>query len=124
MNRSLPVIAMAIAGALMGGCQSVAAAVAPVQATVNMEDGQTRAAVTAVLAKALRRAHVELGAGVSAQTQTVSVLPPPLGPYETHSTAMPVLFDIVKAGGRCRAVRRDTQAVYDLSGIACTPVGR
>ncbi|MDV6329898.1 hypothetical protein [Asticcacaulis sp. 201] len=124
MNRSLPVIAVAIAGALMGGCQSVAAAGSSEPATVNMDDAQTRAAVTAVLAKALRRAHVELGPGASAQTQTVSVLPPPPGPYETHSMAMPVLFDIVKAGGTCRAVRRDTQAAYDLSGVACTPTGR
>ncbi|ESQ83237.1 hypothetical protein AEAC466_13375 [Asticcacaulis sp. AC466] len=108
----------------MGGCQSVAAAGPPVPATVDMDDAGTRAAVTAVLAKALGRAHVELGPGASAQTATVSVLPPPLGPYETHSTAMPVLFDIVTAGRACRAVRRDTQAVYDLTGIACTPAGR
>ncbi len=33
--------------------------------------------------------------------------------------ALPVIFDIISENGRCLAVRRDTNDVYDLPGVTC-----
>jgi hypothetical protein len=100
----------------LAACQSTAAVRAP--AMVDLNDPATKAAVTSALAQAVDKARIELGASDGA---TVSVLPPPLGPYETHSTAQPIRFDIVSEDGQCLAVRRDTQQTYALPGVTCRP---
>ncbi|ESQ91323.1 hypothetical protein ABAC460_07080 [Asticcacaulis sp. AC460] len=100
----------------LAACQSTAAVRAP--ATVNLDDPATKTAVASALAQAVGKARIELGASNGA---TVTVLPPPLGPYETHSTAQPIRFDIVIEDGECLAVRRDTQQAYALSGVTCHP---
>ena len=100
----------------LSACQTVAGTQV---ATVDLGDPNTRAALQAALARAVGRARVELGPSASASTSSVTVLPPPLGPHETHSMALPVPFDIVSEGGRCLAVRRDTKETYDLPGVTC-----
>lgn len=110
-------VALSLIGAL-AGCQSLAAT-GP--ATVSVDDGQGVSALKTVLAKALNRASVEIGP-MEANSASVSVLPPPLGPHETHSVALPVVFDIVLKGETCFAVRRDTGVAYELSGVKCVAV--
>ncbi|EGF91693.1 hypothetical protein ABI_01230 [Asticcacaulis biprosthecium C19] len=97
-------------------CQSTAAVRAP--ATVDLSDPTTKTAVTSALAQAVGKARIELGAS---DGSTITVLPPPLGPHESHSTAQPIRFDIVIEDGVCLAVRRDTQQAWPLPGVTCRP---
>ncbi|MGA9658150.1 MAG: hypothetical protein WBQ60_03515 [Asticcacaulis sp.] len=102
---------------IISACQTL-----PVVSTarINLDDPATRSVVTLVLSKAVHRAHIELGP-VTGDTAVVSVLPPSPGPYETHSMAVPVQFDIQKHGDVCLALRRDTHDAFALKGIACKP---
>lgn len=100
----------------LSACQTVAGTQ---PATVNLDDPASRQALESALGHAIGRAGVKLGPSQSANTSSVSVLPPPLGPHETHSMALPVIFDIISENGRCLAVRRDTNDVYDLPGVTC-----
>lgn len=98
-------------------CQSLAAH----PATLNLDDAKTRTVVTSVLSGAVNRAKIELGPVASSQTGTLTVLPPPLGPLEKNAPGMPVKFNIQSRAGKCQAVQADTQTVYELPGVACTP---
>ncbi len=116
----LPMLAaMVLIGTLcMAGCQSMAAET-PAVLTAADEASMTR--LRAVLGDAVGRANVTLGPGDVTQTSTISVLPPPLGPLETNSTAQPILFDIILRGETCVVVRRDTGAAFELAGVSCRP---
>lgn len=109
-------VASLIVTLALSACQTVAGTQ---MATVNLDDPATRQALQSALSRAVGRGRVELGPSVSADTSTVTVLPPPLGPQETHSMALPVQFDIVSEDGHCLAIRRDTKEVYDLPGVKC-----
>ena len=100
----------------LAACQTLAASQ---PATVDLSDPRTRSAVRAVLAKAVGNARAELGAS-DGRTSVITVLPPPPGPYEDRSTAMPIRFDVMRQGGRCVAIRHDTGQAYDLRGVSCT----
>ena len=52
-------------------------------------------------------------------SSTVTAVPAPLGPLETHSTAVPIRFDLVLDGETCFAVRRDTKEKTALIDISC-----
>ncbi len=118
--RRLPAMTVTLALGL-SACQTVAGSRS---ATVNLDDPATHAAVEAALARAVGRARVELGPPRSGTTSTVTVLPPPPGPHETHAMALPVTFDIVSEDGpeddrHCVAIRRDTKDAYDMPGVEC-----
>jgi len=100
---------------LLSACQTLAA---DGPATVDMTDARTHAQVAEALAKVLGSAHIELG---PSDGTVVTVLPPPIGPYETNSPAMPIRFDIEKRGDTCVAVRHDTGKAYALPGVDCRP---
>lgn len=100
----------------LSACQTVAGTQV---ATVNLDDPATRQALQSALAHAMGRAQVELGPSQSAHTSSVSVLPPALGPHETHSMALPIMFDIISENGHCLAIRRDTKEVHHLPGVTC-----
>lgn len=106
---------------ILSACQTLAGSQV---ATVDLGDTATRAAVTSALAQAVNRAHVELGPTDADETSVLTVLPPPLSPLETNSTAVPIRFDIVRRGGKCFAVRSDTKAAYELPGVHCNAVAR
>jgi hypothetical protein len=76
-------------------------------------------ALTTALGEALGRARVELGAADMATATTIPVLPPPLNPLETKSTAQPVLFDLEIENEACSAIRRDTGECVALPGVRC-----
>jgi hypothetical protein len=103
----------------LSACQTLAAVQA---ASVDLSNPSTRSAVTAVLADAVGRARIQLGPTAGRKTSVITVLPPPPGPLETNSTAMPIRFDIEQRGEACFAVRQDTGQAYELTGVMCTPV--
>ena len=113
--RVLLTISLSAALAL-SACQTTAGSV---RASVDLGDPTTRAALESALGRAVGRAQVTLGPSQSDMTSSVTVLPPPPGPHETRSLAMPVTFDIVSEDGRCVAIRRDTKDVYNLPGVNC-----
>lgn len=84
---------------------------------------ETMAVVTETLASAVDRARIELGPGDLTKDPAISVLPPPLGEHESHSPAMPAMFDLVVREGDCFLQARKDGALYPLPGIACRPVG-
>ncbi|ESQ80333.1 hypothetical protein [Asticcacaulis sp. YBE204] len=109
--------AISIAAALvLSGCQTQAAAV---PARIDLSDPAAHQAVTAALAKSVGRAKINLGP-VDPDGRVITVLPPAPGPLETHSTALPIRFDIVREGGKCYAVRQDTKARVALPNVTCT----
>ncbi len=116
----------AVWGVVLAGLMPVVSACQTLpsgRATVTLEAPETRAAVISVLARAVHRAHIELGPSDGA-TGTLTVLPPPLGPQEMNSPAMPIRFEIELKAGRCRAVRQDTREAFDLPGVKCTQPDR
>ena len=112
--------ALATLAASLGACQTLAETGAP--ARVNLADPGTRAVVLSVLAEAMHRKPIELGPAAAPETSSLSVLPPRPTHYETNSTAMPVRFDVVREGGKCRLIRQDTHEGFDLPGVDCTPM--
>ncbi|OYW80687.1 MAG: hypothetical protein B7Z26_06090 [Asticcacaulis sp. 32-58-5] len=112
-------LALAVFVLGLSACQTGAGQSADSVATVDLSVPETRAAVSAALATALNRGRVELGVTASDQTSTVTVLPPPLGPHETHSTNLPIRFDIIRRKGACLVVRADDGSVHELPGVRC-----
>lgn len=80
---------------------------------------ETLAAVSGVLAAAIDRARIELGPEDPTRDTFVSVLPPPPGPLEGNSPALPVVFDIVLMDGDCYVQKRDSGEMYPLNGVEC-----
>ena len=91
-------------------------------ARLTTSDAATVKRVMATLTQATGSQRIVLGPENLATTTTISVLPPPLGQYETRSPAMPEFYDIVKREGGCYLVQRTTGASYALNGVACTTV--
>ncbi len=113
--RKLPLPHL-LCAVLLGGCQTSAPA-AP--AALSSTDPETMAALQGVLASAMSTASVKIGPGDLTASSTISVLPPPPGPYEGRSVAKPTLFDIMMRGERCFVVRRDTGEEFSLGDIGC-----
>lgn len=93
-----------------------------VPATLENPDEATLADVKEVLSEALERTRIRLGPEDLGTSTSLSVLPPPLGPNETRSPAVPTHFDIVTNGSACFLVRQETGKSYRLDGISCQPV--
>jgi hypothetical protein len=91
----------------------------PQPARLATTDAATMTAVRNVLATALGRTRFELGPEDMATSTIVSVLPPPLGPYDTRSSAVPVIFDIKKDATGCTLVAREGGKSYPLTGVEC-----
>ncbi|MDC7676216.1 hypothetical protein [Asticcacaulis machinosus] len=116
-------LALAALALGLSACQTNAGQSAADQpASVDLSVAETRAALSVALAKALNRGRIELGVTATDQTSTVTVLPPPLGPHETHSTAVPIRFDIIRRKGKCLALRADDGSVHTMSGVRCETV--
>ncbi len=103
---------------LLGGC---ATPMTEGPARLEIADVETLTALKSALGEALGRASITLGPEDLSTSGAVSVLPPPPGPLEDRSLAMPVIFDLGIEDGACVAVRRDTGAVAPLRGVRCRP---
>jgi hypothetical protein len=91
----------------------------PKPAVLTNASPETMEIVTGVLAAAVDRAQIELGAGDLTQDTFVSVLPPPPGPLEGNSPALPAVFDIILMDGDCYVQDRATGTMYPLNGVEC-----
>lgn len=113
-NHLIPLAALALSA-----CQT---GTAMTPAMLETADESTLARIKAVLAEAVGRAYVQLGESDLTTGSTVTVLPPPLGPNETHSPAMPAVFELVTNGSDCFLVRQKTGESYALDGVSCVAV--
>lgn len=107
---------IAVTGLCLSSCQTAGART---PAILENTDETTLSRVKSVLSDAVGRAQIRLGPEDLSTSSTLTVLPPRLGPNETHSVAMPVVFDLMTNGRSCFAVRRDTGADYRLDGVTC-----
>lgn len=108
---------VAVAGSiLLVACETNAA---PTPAVLASADDETMEVVSAVLAQALERASITLGAGDPTRESVIAVLPPPPGPNEDRSLATPDYFDLMLKGNDCFVVRRDSGEEYPLTDIPC-----
>lgn len=98
----------------LAACQT-----APSPAVLTDASPETMATVTSVLAAAVGRAQIELGAGDPTREAVISVLPRRPGPMEGNSPAVPALFDIVLMDGDCYVQERATGEMFFLTGIEC-----
>lgn len=57
-----------------------------------------------------------------ARQPLISVLPPPLGPLEGASPAVPEIFELVAVGAACYVRRRRDEALFALPGLSCRPL--
>lgn len=90
-------------------------------ATLTTDDPASIASLKTALGEAMGRVNIQIAEADLATATHVSVLPPPPGKFETHSVAMPVVFDIVLDDGVCTLLRRDTGEHYAAPGLACRP---
>ncbi|MEO1662853.1 MAG: hypothetical protein AAFR51_17830 [Pseudomonadota bacterium] len=105
-------------GFILGACQHQGA---PVAATLSDDSPETISALKAGLSTALGRAIIDLGAGDPTAVPSVAVLPPRPAPRETHSTAMPTLFDLYLEGDTCFAIKQGTSTRIALPDVPCKP---
>jgi hypothetical protein len=103
-------------------CLGCATHAAPKPARLAGTDAATMTAVRSALSTAMGRTRIDLGPEDMATSTTLSVLPPPLGPYDTRSLAVPTVFDIKMANGTCMLVARSDGKSYPLRGVACRVV--
>lgn len=119
VQRAAVAIALGL-GLGAAGCET-AAMTGP--ARIEPLDEANLSALRAALGEALGRARVELGPENLAASSSVSVLPPPPGPLETHSLARPAVFDLVLEDGVCLAIARESGERVRLTGVGCVPAG-
>lgn len=116
IRQTLALALAGIAGLFVSACQT---GTTMTPATLESADDADMAVVKAVLSEAVGRATIELGAADYSTATSVTVLPPPLGPNETSSPAMPAVFDIVTNGEDCFLVSQSTGQSYALDGVGC-----
>jgi hypothetical protein len=105
-----------LAGVGAMGCQTTAE---PRLARLEEATPQDMAMVRRVLSEAVGRAQIELGPMDLTRAPVVSVLPPPLGPLEGASPAMPEIFELVAVGEGCFLRRRRDGAMFALTDVRC-----
>ena len=101
-------------------CQSQTPTSVP--ATLSDASAETLDSLRLQIAELLGQDRVRFGSDDLTTTSTITVVPPPLGPLETHSTAVPIRLDLILEGETCFAVRRDTQERTALRDISCRPL--
>lgn len=100
----------------VGACQH---SVEPVPAVLADGSAETLEAVKSEMAAALGRGNVTLGAGDLTKTSTLVIAPPPLGPHETRSTAVPLRYTLQLHGEVCYAVREESNEMIELTNVPC-----
>ena len=101
-----------------GACQSIAGAT--LRAAVLLEpNDQTRMRLEKAIAEAIGSGRVTLGPVDLTRDSLISVLPPPPGPYEGNSPAMPRYFELVTDGKECFLRERGKDELRALPGTTC-----
>jgi len=118
MNRAQLALALG-ALAMATACQSTPQQAVP--AVLADSRPETMDTLKATLASAMGQGRVELGAGDPTTTSAITVLPPPLGPMETASTAMPTQFNLMMRGNTCMVVHAETGEEHPMD-LPCRPL--
>jgi hypothetical protein len=99
-------------------CQTTAQI--PVRAAVLLDDSQQAiVAIQSTLEPVLQQGRVNLGPSDLTRDSVITVLPPPPGPYEGNSPAMPRYFELVTDGKHCFLRERGERALHSLAGVNC-----
>jgi len=107
-------------------CQTTANA-ALEQAVLKSADQESLAVLKAILAKAVNRPTIELGAGDLTQSSIVSVLPKrsavPAGAPQNQvgNFSLPIRFTLMMAGKNCYALKDGSEEKIMLDGVKCRP---
>lgn len=110
-------VALILGLVMVTGCKHATESVLP---AVLIDGSETMlGALNEQLAKAIGKTDYQLGSADLTQSSTITMMPPPLGPNETHSLAMPIRFELMLDGETCYAIRSDTGAKIMLEGITC-----
>lgn len=78
-------------------------------------------ALSGQLSSIIGEGRVRLGPSDLTRDPVIAVLPPPPGPYEGNSPAMPRYFDLMTDGKSCSVLDRKTGVLHPLAGVACRP---
>ena len=114
-QRSALMVALALGSA---ACQTTAQI--PVRAAVLLDDSQQAiVAIQSTLEPVLQQGRVNLGPSDLTRDSVITVLPPPPGPYEGNSPAMPRHFELVTDGKPCFLRERGERALHSLAGVNC-----
>ena len=114
-QRSALMVALALGSA---ACQTTAQI--PVRAAVLLDDSQQAiVAIQSTLEPVLQQGRVNLGPSDLTRDSVITVLPPPPGPYEGNSPAMPRYFELVTDGKHCFLRERGERALHSLAGVNC-----
>ncbi|MEL6729189.1 MAG: hypothetical protein AAFP81_09115 [Pseudomonadota bacterium] len=117
MIRSVALVLGLVAAA---GCQHATEPTVPA-VLVDASD-TTLETLKTQLRTALGKDDYKLGADDLTTESTITMMPPPLGPDETHSPVMPIRLELMLEGDSCYAVRSDTGEKIALDGISCRAV--
>lgn len=76
-------------------------------------------AIKTTLENVIQKGRVSLGPNELTRDSLVTVLPPPLGPYEGNSPAMPRYFELVTDGKNCFLRERGDKTLHLIAGVGC-----
>ena len=79
----------------------------------------TRAAFESTLLNVLDKPFMRLRAGDLTTDSEFTLMPPPLGPNETMSTAKPERYQLMMQDGVCFVVEMGTEDIIPLTNVAC-----
>lgn len=108
-------VALALGSA---ACQTTAQV--SVRAAVLLDDNERAIkAIQSTLESVIQQGRVNLGPSELTRDSVITVLPPPPGPYEGNSPAMPRYFELVTDGQSCFLRERDARELHALPGVNC-----
>lgn len=112
--------ALLVAAAGVSACRSPTA---PELHPAVLADGSpaTLQTLDRALFEATDEGRAKRGPGDPTRESVVTVPPPPPGPYEGNSPAMPRYFDIMTDGTACYLRDRKTRKTHPLPGVTCRP---
>ena len=91
----------------------------PRPAVLVADTPEARDAIKTVVLSATRDGQVSFAGSDLAREPVIVVQPPPPGPFEGNSPALPVYFDLMTNGKECFARERRTGTLPPLPGVAC-----
>lgn len=101
-----------------GACQTTVGA--GLRAAVLLEPSeQTRRLLEKTIEDVIGPGRITLGPVDLSRDSVISVLPPPPGPFEGNSPAMPRYFELVTDGKKCFLRERGKDEVRALPGATC-----
>jgi hypothetical protein len=114
-HRCVLMVALALGSA---ACQTTAQV--SVRAAVLLDDNERAIkAIQSTLESVIQQGRVNLGPSELTRDSVITVLPPPPGPYEGNSPAMPRYFELVTDGQSCFLRERGNETLHSVAGVNC-----